>query len=356
MTILLLCREQDLAKEPGGYARAFRRSGARVVCIEPGFPLNGDVSELLQSCLERPALILHPECLPVLPRGLTEVNIPTACFHVDTYAYFKRRMVWSMLFDYPIVFHPGFDAQLQEAGHPHPLLVPHAVESSFFPDAERERVFDLGWVGQIGGSLYRHRARLLPELSRSFRMNDWTKHHAPSEMAEVYKQSKIVVNIGRDDYPQDANLRTFEAMAAGALLLTSLPSELTQLGFEDGKHFLGFRIRDEIAPLVRKYLVNETARRQIAEAAREKVLREHTYDTRVQALLVHLERDSGRLFAPARGWPEARVRTARLDYFAGNGALDCAATELRAIARCSLSDTARGASLLARARVREWFI
>src|SRR2546427_54584 len=82
MTILLLCREQDLAKEPGGYARAFRRSGARVVCIEPGFPLNGDVSELLQSCLERPALpppgppaartlaILSHERLDEAPRAL----------------------------------------------------------------------------------------------------------------------------------------------------------------------------------------------------------------------------------------------------------------------------------------------
>jgi len=339
------------------YARAFRQAGVRIVCVPAGFPFNGDLRELLKLCPEPPILILQPESgLPVLPGGLTLSTIPTACFQVDTYAYARRRVIWSMLFDYPIVFHPGFDVQFREAGHPRPLLFPHAVESSLFPRAERERGFEVGWVGQIGGSLYRQRAHLLPELARSFRMNNWTKHHAPPEMAEVYKQSKIVVNIGRDDYPQDANLRTFEAMAAGALLLTSLPSELTQIGFEEGKHFFGFRIRNEIAPLIRKYLVNETARRQVAEAAREKVLREHTYDIRVQALLGHLERDSGRLFAPARGWPEARVRTARLDYFAANRALDCAAIELRAIARRSLSDTARGAALLARARVREWFI
>ncbi len=349
MTILLLCREQDLAKEPGGYARAFRRSGARVVCIEPGFPLNGDVSELLQSCLERPALILHPECLPVLPRGLTEVNIPTACFHVDTYAYFKRRIVWSMLFDYPIAFHPGFDAQLQEAGHPHPLLVPHAVESSLFAQAERDRVFEVGWIGQTGGTLYRERARLLPALARLFQMNNWKKRYLPEEMAQIYMQSKIIVNIGRDDYPEDANLRTFEAMAAGALLLTSLPSELTQLGFEDGKHFLGFRSGEEIPSLVRRYLSDEPARRQIAEAAREKVLREHTYDVRVQTLLENLEKDAGKFFAPARQWPDSRVRLTYLDYFAANGVLDRAAAELREIAQHSMSNAARGAALLGRA-------
>src|SRR5713226_5561982 len=350
MTILVLCRERDLCHLLADYARAFRQAAVRIVCVPAGFPFNGDLRELLKLCPEPPILILHPESgLPVLPGGLTLSTIPTACFQVDTYAYAKRRLIWSMLFDYPIIFHPGFDVQFREAGHPRPLLFPHAVESSLFPRAERERVFEVGWVGQIGGSLYRQRAHLLPELARSFRMNNWTKHHAPPEMAEVYKQSKIVVNIGRDDYPQDANLRTFEAMAAGALLLTSLPSELTQLGFEPGKHFLGFRIRNEIVPLIRKYLVDEPARRQIAEAAREKVLREHTYDVRVQTLLENLEKDAGKFFAPARQWPDSRVRLTYLDYFAANGVLDRAAAELREIAQHSMSNAARGAALLGRA-------
>jgi len=82
-------------------------------------------------------------------------------------------------------------------------------------------------------------------------MNDWSRRYEPEEMARIYRQSKIIVNIARDDFPQDANLRTFEAMATGALLLTSLPTELTEIGFEDGVHFVGFRKEAEIAPLVR---------------------------------------------------------------------------------------------------------
>jgi hypothetical protein len=254
-----------------------------------------------------------------------------------------------MLFDLVFVFHPGYDTEFRAAGHPGAHFIPHAIEPSFFQGEELERIFEIGWVGQTRGHLYRTRERLLPALSKSFRMNDWGRRYEQEEMARIYRQSKIVINIARDDFPQDANLRTFEAMAAGALLLTSLPSELTQIGFEDGVHFVGFRKETEIAPLVRKYLSEESARRRIGEVAREKVLREHTYDRRV-ATIQELANQTGQKFsAPARYWSEERVHLAYLDYFSGNGALDCAFGELRAIARLSIGDATRGAGILARA-------
>ncbi len=200
------------------------------------------------------------------------------------------------------------------------------MEPSLYLGEELGRVSEIGWVGQTRGLLDRTRERLLPALSRSIRMNDWSRRYEPEEMARIYRQSKIIVNIARDDFPQDANLRTFEAMAAGALLLTSLPTELTEIGFEDGVHFVGFRKEAEIAPLVRKYLLEESARRRIAEVVRDKVLREHPYDRRVGTIL-ELAKQNGRKFpAPARSWSEERVHLAYLDYFAGNGALDCAWT------------------------------
>jgi hypothetical protein len=292
-----------------------------------------------------------------MPWGLTKVNIPTACFQIDTYTYTRKRIAWSMLFDLVFVFHPGYDTEFRTAGHPGAHFIPHAIEPSLFGGEELGRVFEIGWVGQTRGPLYRAREDLLPVLSRSFRMNDWSRRHEPEEMARIYRQSKIVVNIGRDDFPQDANLRAFEAMAAGALLLTPLPTELTQIGFEDGVHFVGFRKETEIIPLVRKYLLEESARRRIAEVARDKVLHEHSYDRRVETIL-ELAKQNGRKFlAPARSWPDERVHLAYLDYFAGNGALDCALEELRAIGGLNLGDATRGTGMLARAwarRSRAW--
>ena len=357
MTILVLRREEGIDLEWAAYIRAICRRGDRVVGVHASFPPNGDVGQLLDRCPERPALILHPEYIPIMPRGLTKVNIPTACFQIDTYAYTRKRIAWSMLFDLVFVFHPGYDTEFRAAGHPGAHFIPHAIEPSLFLSEEPGRVFDIGWVGQSRGPLYRTRERLLPELSRSFRMNDWRRRHEPQEMARIYRQSRIVVNIARDDFPQDANMRAFEAMAAGALLLTSLPTELSQIGFEDGVHFVGFHREAEIAPLVRKYLLEESARQRIAELARDKVLREHSYDRRVETILELVKQDGRKFLAPARSWSEERVHLTYLDYFASNGALDCASDELRAITRLSLGDATRGAGMLARAwarRSRAW--
>lgn len=353
MIILVLSPQKEHGRESNAYARAFPRKGFCVIGVEDGFPLNGDLSQLLQLCPEPPSLILHPESpTPCLPWGLSQVGIPTASFQIDAYAYTRRRIVWSMLFDHVFVFHPGYDLKFREAGHPGAHFLPHAVDAELFEDNAQERNYDVGWVGQVHGPIYRKREIILPMLSESFRMNDFARRYSLKEMAKVYSQSKVVVNIGRDDFPQDANLRTFEAMGAGALLIASLPSELTQIGFEAGVHFIGYREVEEIKPLVRKYLGEDSARQHIADAARAKVLREHTYDQRVRRLLEQVEGCNRKLLAPARAWAEERVRLAYLDYFAGNGALKYAAMELRRIAQLNLKETALGASLMVRACAR----
>jgi hypothetical protein len=318
--------------------------------VERGFPFNGVLQDLLRLCPERPSLILHPEAdVPYLPWGLATVDIPTACFQVDSYAYTERRIAWSMLFDQAIVFHPGSEARFRQAGHPGACFFAHAVEGDLFSGEKVERIFEIGWVGQVHGRIYNKRGAILPSLAKTFRMNDIAKRYTLKEMAWVYRQSRIVVNIGRDDYPQDANLRTFEAMAAGALLITSLPSELTEIGFVDGVHFLGYREAEDIAVLARNYLGDEAARKRIAGAGREKVLCEHTYEVRVKKWVEHVSQEGRKLQAPARLWNEGRVRRVYLDYFSANGALAQAAAELPKIARHSPKDALIGAALVGRA-------
>jgi len=363
MTILVLCWESNLCNTLGFYAQAFRRRGIQLVCAGPEFRWNGNLGDWLRLCPEKPALIWHPEAdVPFLPWGLADVDIPTACFQVDTYAYTRRRISWSMLFDLVLVFHPGYDLEFLEAGHPGARLMPHAVEAQLFSGPELERIYEVGWVGQTEGPVYRARGRILAELSKSFRMNEIASRYPAAELTAIYRQSKMVVNIGRDDRPQDANVRTFEAMAAGALLITSLPSELTAIGFQDGVHFVGYRSEAEITGLVPRYLADDTARRKIAEAGRELVLREHTYDRRIHTFLELMKGTEKKRGAPARDWSEERVRLAYLEYFAVNGALQCALAELPAIARRSPAKAAVGTFVLARAwarripaQIRNWF-
>src|SRR5262245_172754 len=109
MNVLMLCRKKDLKWFHWGYARAFARSGVDLTCVRDDVPFNADLRDLTAKCHERPSLILQPETdFSFLPSGLTKTDVPTACFQYDTYAYTHRRIRWSMLFDYPIVFHPGY--------------------------------------------------------------------------------------------------------------------------------------------------------------------------------------------------------------------------------------------------------
>jgi Glycosyl transferases group 1 len=355
MTILCLCREEHDWKMIPAYADAFRRHGVEFFCVNDSIPFDASLEDVLRTCPNIPSAIFHFESAHSLfPTGLERSKIPTVCFHPDTYAFTDRRIRWSAVFDHAVVFHPGYRERFARAGHPGAFLLPHAVRRGFFEGPQLPREFDVGWVGQTGGPLYNGRAKWLPKLAAEFRMNDWTQRFTLEETAAIYRRSRTVVNIGRDDFPQDANLRVFEVLASGALLITSLPSELTQLGFQDGVHFVGYREPSDLIRIVRRYLADETSRSKIGDAARSLVLSEHTYDRRAEQLLAHLAEAGQDRRAPARKWPESRARLVALDFYASRGLTSCAAAQLRKIAGHGVRETLQGASLLSRSWIKSF--
>jgi Glycosyl transferases group 1 len=353
MLILCLCPEQYHWKLIPGYAAAFRKLGINFFCTGDKFPFDEPLDEILKVCPEPPSWIFHFESgLPLLPQGLEKSEIPTVCFHPDTYAFTRKRVRWSYLFDHVAVFHPGYEKIFRKAGHPGAFVLPHAIRRELYDGPELERQYEIGWVGQVSGPHYLRRTEWLPKLASSFQTNDWSRTYTLAEVAEVYRRSRIVVNIGRDDYPRDANMRVFEAMASGALLFTSLPTELSELGFEQGVHFIGYRHEREIIPLVKKYLQDEQSRRRIAEAGRAIVIKEYTYDQRAAQLLELLTQAEMKRLAPARFWLESRARLMALDFYASHGVIPCASAQFRRIAGHGFRETIQGAALLLRARFK----
>ncbi len=349
MTILCLCREEHHWKLIPGYAAAFRRRGIEFFCVDDLIPFDASLEDVLRACPMIPTAIFHFESAhPLFPIGLERAEVPTVCFHPDTYAFTERRIRWSSVFDYAAVFHPGYEERFKRAGHPGAFLLPHAVRREFFEGPELQREFEIGWVGQTTGEFYAQRARWLPRLAKEFRTNDWSRKYLVEEVANVYRRSRIVVNIGRDDFPQDANLRVFEVLASGALLLTSLPTELTKLGFQEGVHFIGYHDPADLSGLIRKYLGDESARSQIADTARTLVLAEHTYDRRVDHLLERISDAKLQRLAPARSWPESRARLVALDFFAAHRLTRCAASQFRHVVGHGIRETIQGAALVAR--------
>ncbi len=291
--VVMLCRAEELDKERRGYHRAFLRQGLRVELIPPerGAAWLEDVRAL------RPLLVLNPDAAPWDPDDIERVEFPTAVFHIDTFAGTQRRVRSAALYDHVFVFHPGFEERF---AHPGVGLLPHAADREMLADPARPRRYDVGWVGHRGRAMYAARDRVLDALAPRFAMNETGRAYSFEEMTEIYGSSRVVVNVSRDDWPADANMRCFEAMAAGALLVTRVPSELTALGFEEGVHFAGYRDPAEAADVVAKFLGDEAGRLAIATRGHELVAREHTYDARAAAIL---DAAASGTRAPARSWP-----------------------------------------------------
>jgi hypothetical protein len=334
MRILVLVRRSRFPFYGFAYGAAFERLGAALSYIPEDSPQDATIESLVEQCPERPGMIYLPDWhSSPLPPGLTKIDIPTVNENADTYAYTEYRVRWSMLFDYTLLFHPGYAERFHAAGHPRAMYLPLAVDRNIIDGPKLERRIDLGAVGRTDSRLYVTRRRLLAMLDGQFQMNDWRRLYPPKEMGKVFRTSKIVINVPREDYLQEANMRVFEVMGSGALLLTRLPSELSDMGFQEGVHFIGYRNEEDLAPLIRRYLTDDAARLEIAERAHDIVWREHTYDSRAATLLKQVRDDAGQLLAPARRWKPERVSATYIDHCAAHMHLGRAHQEWRSLMR-----------------------
>ena len=268
---------------------------------------------------------------PGLPHDLTLAPLPTVSLDIDSYGWTESRIRWSMLFDYVFVWHLSHVPLYRAAGHPKVFAFPHAVDARLFggDNSNATRPLDLGWIGEIRYGQYARRRRIIESLATQFKMNDFRKRHTKAELVDVYRHCKIVVNVSRDDFPQDANMRCYEGMAGGALLITGMPTELTEWGFSEGTHFVGWRTEAEIPELVKYYLHQEKERTRIACCGQELTLSNFTYQHCRDKMIAMLQEHQGQLFAPARSWPAEDIGLAYLEYYYRYQLLDATLEEFR---------------------------
>lgn len=286
------------------------------------------ILEALSALGSMPDVLLFEIGARGLPHGLNAVSIPTCCLDIDTFGWTQLRLRWAMLFDYVFTWHPSYVPHFQNAGHPKVFAIPHAVDADLFRgfEIEAERTYDVGFVGNRRLPQYQRRDRVISELAKRFRTNDLRRKYSENEMAEVYGRSRIVVNVSRAEFPQDANMRCYEAMAAGTLLMTGMPTELTEWGFREGEHFVGWRSEGEIPDLVDRFLHRKESRLEIARAGQKRTLKEFTYERCIETMIDILTKSGGQLFAPARQWAPEKVHLLYLSYY-HRLQLPCAALE-----------------------------
>lgn len=111
--------------------------------------------------------------------------------------------------------------------------------------------------------------------------------HPPLEFSkslEILKKSKICLN-SMPFFKYGSHERIFTGLACNALPITMTNLFVTE-NFEVGKDLLVYQPKayDSVNEMVNTYLANESAREEIVLHGKEKVLKAHTWDTRVKMM------------------------------------------------------------------------
>ena len=228
---------------------------------------------------------------------------PCAWWAIDTHMDFDWCLAKSHDFDCIFAAQRDGAARLRLEGIVTTWL-PLACDPEIHRRHTVEKTWDICFVGNVFPG---PRAELLELLRRRFR-TIFVGQAYFDDMARTYSASRIVFNRS---VRNDVNMRVFEAVACGSLLVTNDLSDNGQAElFRDGEHLATYRDSDELLDKVSYYLARETVRERIAAAGRAEALARHTYRLRMESLLAAVEEELARTTVPVTPSPVAKAPSA----------------------------------------------
>lgn len=232
------------------------------------------------------------------PTGIESLAIPTACYLIDVHLGHWREVA-ARFFDVIFVAQKDYVPILRRAvGHDQVYWLPLAAALDVHGDRSLERIYDVGFVGNIAHAHRQTaRQRRLALLAKRFKTNDFYRQYTPAQVGEIYSQSKIVFNTS---IAGDVTMRIFEGAAAGALVLTDpVQNGFAEL-FKPGVEVVVYQDDDDLIAKVQYYLDHPQEREAIARAGQARTLMQHTYRHRVQRILEIMSAPTLRQLAPMR--------------------------------------------------------
>jgi Glycosyl transferases group 1/DUF based on E. rectale Gene description (DUF3880) len=259
--------------------------------IPTGF--SPDISRIVAAVSpdQRPDLYLWVESVPGhYPANLAALSCPKACYLIDSHLNLSLHLEWASGFDHVFIAQREYLPAFRRRGH-NVHWLPLGCDPEIHRRHDVTPLHQIGFVGSVReGS---RRERLLRRLSQTFALE--YKRCFWDEMARHFSASRLVFN---DALKNDLNMRLFEAMSCGSLLLTDLAKNSGQDAlFRDGEEYALYR-DGSMVDVARFYLENEELRRQVAARGQRLVHNAHTYLHRVEDLLEVVLGGKGETFSP----------------------------------------------------------
>jgi spore maturation protein CgeB len=236
-------------------------------------------------------------------------KVPLVSWWVDDPFRFPWVLRHFELFDKVFAFDKECVAKLKERGLKHVMYLPCACDqTTFHPQSLDPSAYPLlnctvGFVAVY----YPERAALLSQMKRldlGLWGSGWEAapelHELPSgtwrgqritaaNAAKVYNLAKICPNVHHSQTRLGGiNTRTFEILAAGGFELVDHVPGLAE-HFEVGREIVTYASPDQFHELTEYYLSHPSERAAISERGRSRVLRDHTYEKRLEVILRSLD-------------------------------------------------------------------
>jgi len=246
-------------------------------------PEEYSLTNILKSSPFHPDIIIFMDSIErVIPSGLENPPVPMAAYFIDSSInrFFQRPL--AHLFELVLTDQKA-DCILLHEGGVNTRWFPLTADTRVYHPYTISKKFDLTFVGSRNPVTRIKRENILRLLERNFDLKVFSgdPYLSASETAEVYSQSRLVLN--ENLFPA-VNLRLFEAMACGTVVLTEENDAGVFDLFRDGEHLVTYN-PDNLVERVKRYLEDDDSRERIAENARRVIIEHHSMRIKAVELL-----------------------------------------------------------------------
>ena len=147
------------------------------------------------------------------PKNIKKLKIPTACYLIDSHIKIEKHFEWASHFDYVFIAQKEYINEFRNAGIKNVYWLPLGCDPEIHKKLSNEKKYEIGFVGGLEGNP--RREKLLKELKEADKLH--FERCFWFDMAKLFSESKIVFN---NAVRNDLNMRVFEVMSVGSLLLT----------------------------------------------------------------------------------------------------------------------------------------
>ncbi|MBF0381142.1 MAG: glycosyltransferase family 1 protein [Magnetococcales bacterium] len=212
--------------------------------------------------------------------GLESLPYPLAWYAIDSHIQGSWHSWYATVFDYIFVAHKDYliNYRINERGAMVKWL-PVFCDPAKDRYLDREKIHDISFVGTMNPDLNPKRVEFIEAVKKRIPINV-----AQGEYVEIFNQSKMVLN---QCVQNDLNLRVFEVMACGSLLLTEDSNNGLKDLFVDKKH-LALYHQNDVDSVVKQfdhYMENEDKLKAISQCGMDEVHNKHTVNRRIKMVV-----------------------------------------------------------------------